>query len=105
MYIDEGTTKFLKNYQKVLFAGLPISKVEFPSVVICSQGFDIDAISAAMNLYLFKELNNSSQAMFNKTPIGLARIQRRNEIMVARTKLSYLVIVMLKPNHLLCIVV
>jgi hypothetical protein len=65
----------------------------------------MDTISAAMNFYLFKELDNSSQEMFNKTPIGLARIMRKNEIMVARTKLSYLVIVMLKPNHLLCIVV
>jgi hypothetical protein len=89
---------FLKNYQKVLFAGLPISKVEFPSVVICSQGFDIDAISAAMNFYLFKELKTSSQAMFNKTPIGLARIQRRNQIMVARPKLSYLIMVNVKTK-------
>jgi hypothetical protein len=94
-YIFFKLTKPIHGFR---FAGLPISKVEFPSVVICSQGFDIDAISAAMNFYLFKELNNSSQEMFNKTPIGLARIQRRNQIMVAQTKLSYLIMVNVKTK-------
>ena len=52
----------------MLWTGLSISEVEFPSVVICSQGMNIQAIVAAMYYYILSRLNTTTGKEFNLTP-------------------------------------
>jgi len=54
-----------KNF--LILIGLSITDVEFPSVVICSQGINIKAIVAAMFFYIFDRLNTTTDKQFNLT--------------------------------------
>ncbi len=62
----------------IIFTGLPISKVEFPSVVICSQGINIEAMVAAIYYYILKRLKTTTQQQFNFTPLQTANLTIRS---------------------------
>jgi hypothetical protein len=52
-----------------LYSGLPISDVEFPAVVICSQGFNIETLHAAFYKIVLDHLKLGT----TKSPIQLAK--------------------------------
>jgi len=59
--------------------GLPISEVEFPSVVICSQGFSLEAIVANMQTFILNEIgNNTTEDLFNLTAFQRANLSIRS---------------------------
>ncbi len=62
----------------IIFTGLPISKVEFPSIVICSQGINIEAVVAAMYYYILQRLQTTTQQQFNFTPFQTANLSVRS---------------------------
>ena len=57
--------------------GLTISDVEFPAVVICSEGFDIDAIAAIIYSNIFHYMNTSIEEQVGISPIQCAKMDRR----------------------------
>jgi len=56
---------------------LPISEIQFPSVVICSQGFDIYAITAAIYDDITNGANTTTTEQFGLTPIQSAKLAVR----------------------------
>jgi len=54
--------------------GLPISEVEFPSVVICSQGFDLHAITAATYAHILSLSNTTTYEQFGLSPFRSAEL-------------------------------
>ena len=67
----------------MLCTGLSISAVEFPSVVICSQGMNIQAIIAAMYYYILGRLNTTTTKEFNLTPFQSADLTMRHIMKVS----------------------
>jgi hypothetical protein len=61
----------------LLLKGLPISEIQFPSVVICSQGFDINAIIAALYDDITNGANTTTTEQFGLTPIQSAKLAVR----------------------------
>ena len=52
--------------------GLPIAEIPFPSVVICSQGSEIESLQAAFYKILMENLNKKFSS--NITPLRVYRI-------------------------------
>jgi len=58
-------------------SGLPISEVEFPSVVICSEGFDLDAITAVIWWQVFQYMKTSTDEKLRLSPLQCAKLDRK----------------------------
>ncbi len=57
--------------------GLPISEVEFPSVVICSEGFDFDGITAILWLHILNNMNTTTYEKLGLSPLQCAKLGRK----------------------------
>lgn len=55
--------------------GLSITEVEFPAVVICSEGFDMDAFSTVVFHSTFHHMNISMEDNFGLSPIQFAKLE------------------------------
>ena len=53
--------------------GLPIEEIEFPSVVICSKGFNMDAYKAVMIDQAFLSANLSMEKELGMTPFEFTK--------------------------------
>ncbi len=60
-----------------IILGLSISEVEFPSVVICSQGININAIVASMQYHILDLSNTTTNKEFDLTPFQSANLTFR----------------------------
>ena len=68
----------------MLMKGLSITEVEFPAVVICSQGIDVDAINAALYKSVFDYLEQMNGIKIKKSPLAAYR-----DVSTSRTQVSY----------------
>jgi hypothetical protein len=57
--------------------GLSVSEVEFPAVIICSEGFDLNAISAVVYHNTFRYMNTSMNEKIGLSPIQLAKLESK----------------------------
>jgi hypothetical protein len=57
--------------------GLSVSEVEFPAVVICSEGFDLNAISAVVFHNTFRYMNTSMNEKIGLSPIQFAKLESK----------------------------
>jgi hypothetical protein len=64
--------------------GLPISDVEFPSVVICSEGFDLDAITAVIFGNVFMNMDTSTYKKLGLSPLQCAKLMRKHGVSIKR---------------------
>jgi len=56
---------------------LPISEIQFPSIVICSQGFDINAIIAALYDEITYAADTNTTELFGLNSIQSAKLAVR----------------------------
>ena len=55
--------------------GLPVSKVDFPSVVICAQGFNMETLLAAYYNQILGAWKNMTGGSTDKSPIQFSKAQ------------------------------
>ena len=60
--------------------GLPVTDIEFPSVVICAPGFSSETLQAAFFSIVLDYLRRNNISTDNHTPIDLAK-SRMNMLM------------------------
>jgi hypothetical protein len=67
----------------VASTGYPVSGIPFPSVVICSQGIDMEGINAALYKSVFDYLEQMNGIKIKKTPLAAYR-----DVSTSRTQAS-----------------